>query len=227
MAAARAPRTARVGRSGRGARSVVPKGVPHAVAVALLGVLPLDLLLLLVPAAAWEAEACVHSRGRGRRAARHREQNGEGALAPACACTRSCVRKRESLTPHLAILLRRQDDTLRVSDPLRIGFTFCFYHVLWKEPVPPGLYVLVMVAEDEVGSLTQQVDLLQEEVQSGRKDVRGSERKLAMALQAKDAELARLTRRNEVLGEAVTRLTNSSQSDEASANAAVARADLH
>ena len=72
-------------------------------------------------------------------------------------------------------------------------------------------------AEDEVSSLTQQVESLQEEVQSGRKDVRGSERKLAIALQAKDAELARLTRRNAVLGEAVTRLTNS-----AGANAAVA-----
>lgn len=78
-------------------------------------------------------------------------------------------------------------------------------------------------AEDEVGSLTQQVDMLQEEVQTGRKDVRGSERKLAIALQAKDAELARLTRRNEVLGEAVTRLTNSSQKDEAATNAAVAK----
>lgn len=78
-------------------------------------------------------------------------------------------------------------------------------------------------AEDEVGSLTQQMDMLQEEVQTGRKDVRGSERKLAVALQAKDAELARLTRRNEVLGEAVTRLTNSSQRDEAGTNAAVAK----
>ena len=60
-------------------------------------------------------------------------------------------------------------------------------------------------AEDEVSSMTQRVEMLQDEVNSSRKDVRGSERKLAVALQAKDAELARLTRRNQVLGEAVTR----------------------
>ena len=47
----------------------------------------------------------------------------------------------------------RQDDTLRVSDPLREGYVFSFYHVLWKDRVPPGLYALVMVANDEVGSL--------------------------------------------------------------------------
>ena len=31
-----------------------------------------------------------------------------------------------------------QDNTLRVSDPLIEGQTFYFYHVAWKEEVPPG-----------------------------------------------------------------------------------------
>ena len=31
-----------------------------------------------------------------------------------------------------------QDMTLRVSDPLVEGQTFYFYHVKWKEEVPPG-----------------------------------------------------------------------------------------
>eukprot|EP00966_Prymnesium_polylepis_P021413 492617-Prymnesium_polylepis.2 len=46
-----------------------------------------------------------------------------------------------------------QDYTIRVSDPLKEGELFFFYHVLWKERVPPGLYELAMVANDEVGRL--------------------------------------------------------------------------
>ena len=46
-----------------------------------------------------------------------------------------------------------QDDTVRVSDPLKEGELFFYYHVLWKERVPPGLYQLAMVANDEVGRL--------------------------------------------------------------------------
>jgi hypothetical protein len=67
-------------------------------------------------------------------------------------------------------------------------------------------------AEDEANSLTNQVDALSEESASSKKAVRDSERKLALAVQSKDAEIVRLTRRNEVLGEAVTRLTSSSSS---------------
>jgi chromosome segregation ATPase len=65
----------------------------------------------------------------------------------------------------------------------------------------------VRVAEDETSSLTNQVDTLAEENASHKKDIRSFERKLAVAIQSKDAEIVRLTRRNEVLGEAVTRLT--------------------
>ena len=42
---------------------------------------------------------------------------------------------------------------MRVSDPLREGCVYSFYHVLWRERVPPGLYVLIMVAHNEVGSM--------------------------------------------------------------------------
>jgi len=69
----------------------------------------------------------------------------------------------------------------------------------------------VRAAEDEASNLTSQVDALTEECSNAKKQVRDHERKLALALQAKDAELARLTRRNEVLGEAVTRLTAAQQ----------------
>ena len=40
-----------------------------------------------------------------------------------------------------------------MSDPLREGFIFSFYHIMWIERVPPGLYVLILVAHNEVGSL--------------------------------------------------------------------------
>lgn len=70
----------------------------------------------------------------------------------------------------------------------------------------------VRAAEDEASNLVSQVDALTEECNNSKKQVRDHERKLALALQAKDAELSRLTRRNEVLGEAVTRLTAAQQS---------------
>ncbi len=69
----------------------------------------------------------------------------------------------------------------------------------------------VRAAEDEANSLTNQVDTLNEESSTQKKELRNFERKLAVAIQSKDAEIVRLTRRNEVLGEAVTRLTSSSQ----------------
>ncbi len=65
----------------------------------------------------------------------------------------------------------------------------------------------VRAAEDEAATLASQVDTLTEETNNQRKELRGFERKLALAIQNKDSEIVRLTRRNEVLGEAVTRLT--------------------
>ena len=76
----------------------------------------------------------------------------------------------------------------------------------------------VRSAEDEANSLTNQVDTLSEESVGQKKAVRDSERKLALAIQTKDAEIVRLTRRNEVLGEAVTRLTSSGSSSTSSAS---------
>lgn len=67
----------------------------------------------------------------------------------------------------------------------------------------------VRAAEDEAATLVAQVDGLVEETANQKKDIRAFERKLALAIQNKDAEIIRLTRRNEVLGEAVTRLTGS------------------
>jgi chromosome segregation ATPase len=78
----------------------------------------------------------------------------------------------------------------------------------------------VRAAEDEASNLTSQVDTLTEECSNAKKQVRDHERKLALALQAKDAELARLTRRNEVLGEAVTRLTAAQQQGSVGVDAA-------
>ena len=69
-------------------------------------------------------------------------------------------------------------------------------------------------AEDEANSMSSQVDGLTEELNAAKKEVKAHERKLLLAVQSKDAELARLTRRNEVLGEAVTRLTSSGGSDD-------------
>ena len=65
----------------------------------------------------------------------------------------------------------------------------------------------VRAAEDETATLISQVDALTEETTNQKKDLRGYERKTALIVQNKDAEIIRLTRRNEVLGEAVTRLT--------------------
>lgn len=67
----------------------------------------------------------------------------------------------------------------------------------------------IRTLEDETGTLSSQLDSVNEENATLRKQLRDHERKLSAAVQGKDAELQRLTRRNEVLGEAVTRLTSS------------------
>jgi len=74
----------------------------------------------------------------------------------------------------------------------------------------------VRAAEDETATLISQVDALTEETGNQKKDLRGYERKTALIVQNKDAEIIRLTRRNEVLGEAVTRLTAAQGSTSAS-----------
>ena len=51
--------------------------------------------------------------------------------------------------------------------------------------------------EDETASLSSQIEALSEENGALRKQLREHERKLSMAVQTKDAELQRLTRRNE------------------------------
>lgn len=70
----------------------------------------------------------------------------------------------------------------------------------------------IRTLEDELNSVTGQLESLKEENVTIKKQNRDHERKLALALQSKDAELLRLTRRNEVLGEAVTRLTTQNSS---------------
>ncbi len=70
----------------------------------------------------------------------------------------------------------------------------------------------IRTLEDELNSLNGQLEALKEENVTIKKQNRDHERKLALALQSKDAELLRLTRRNEVLGEAVTRLTTQNNS---------------
>ena len=70
----------------------------------------------------------------------------------------------------------------------------------------------IRTLEDELNSVTGQLESLKEENVTVKKQNRDHERKLALALQSKDAELLRLTRRNEVLGEAVTRLTTQNSS---------------
>jgi plectin len=65
----------------------------------------------------------------------------------------------------------------------------------------------IRTLEDELNSVNGQLEALKEENLAVKKQNRDHERKLALAIQSKDAELLRLTRRNEVLGEAVTRLT--------------------
>jgi len=69
----------------------------------------------------------------------------------------------------------------------------------------------VRTIEDENSTLCSQIDNLAEENASLKKLLREGDRKLTAAVAAKDAELLRLARRNEVLGEAVTRLTDTSQ----------------
>ena len=42
---------------------------------------------------------------------------------------------------------------MRVSEPLVEGEVYYYYHVAWKEAVPPGMYTVVAVAADEVGCI--------------------------------------------------------------------------
>lgn len=70
----------------------------------------------------------------------------------------------------------------------------------------------IRTLEDEASGSSSQIDNLTEENGALKKQLRDHERKLNLALAAKDVELQRLTRRNEVLGEAVTRLTSTQNS---------------
>jgi len=81
---------------------------------------------------------------------------------PCCICLRRRRRKgrpvfrQEHAHPQTGSLITvntMQDGTLRVSDPLVVGEVFSFYHVLWKEKVPAGMYAIVAVSADEVGCL--------------------------------------------------------------------------